>query len=79
MEADPILVLEVDDDVFEGEASLLTEAGQHVPEGEAGPRGGQGAAAVRQVHAAVAPLHTTLVWRHRTHAPIIGGRDGGRK
>lgn len=57
--AHPVLSMEVDNDVFEGEASLLTEARQHFSEGEAGPYGGQGCTAIRQVDTAVTSLHTT--------------------
>lgn len=42
-------------DVRQGEASFLTDAGEHVSDGEAGSGQGQGGGAVGQVHAAVLP------------------------
>lgn len=49
--------MKVDDDIFQREASLLTQAGQHILDELAITCGGQGGTAIRQVDAAVTPLH----------------------
>lgn len=48
--------MKVDDDIFLGKASLLTQAGQHVFDELAITCGRQGGATVRQVNTAVTTL-----------------------
>lgn len=59
-----VLALKVNDNIFQWEASLLTQAGQHVFNELAVTCGSQGSAAVRQVDATVTtPTPVTLLWR----------------
>lgn len=52
-----VLAMKVDDDIFQREASLLTQAGQHILDELAITCGGQRGTAIRQVDTAVTPLH----------------------
>lgn len=67
-----VLAMKVNDDVFQWEASLLTQAGQHVFNELAVTCGNQGSAAIRQVNTTVtAPTPITLLWRTRAEFSIL--------
>lgn len=59
-----VLAMKVNDNIFQWEASLLTQAGHHVFNGLAVTCGSQGSAAIRQVDTTVTtPISVTLLWR----------------
>lgn len=73
-----VLALKVNDNVFHGEASLLTKAGQHVFNELAVTCGSLGGAAIGKVDAAVTtfqpgptPTLITLLWRTGAGFPIL--------
>lgn len=76
--ADLVFAVKVDDDIFQREASLLTQAGQHVFDELAVPGGRQGGTAIGEVDAAITPFHpepaagsSTLLWRTGTRFAVL--------
>lgn len=67
-----VLAMKVNDNIFQWEASLLTQAGQHVFNKLAVTCGSQGSTAIGQVDTTVtAPTTITLFWRTRAEFSIL--------
>lgn len=73
---DLILALEVDHDVFHGEASFLTQTAQHVTQSQTGASRRQAGRAIGHKHTAVLIRSTRRVRlrTNRTRAAILRGR-----